>query len=186
MTELHFVGPDGPLSRFPGPAELRRVGSNSDPCHLDAFIAEAWQATNRVWVLDLHFLEYGYQGLLLALAGAMVRDVRIVSARVDDKTARLAAIRAALDSAWNQGRPKTQVRPVPTRVQWLDRLTRKPPTYPYPHDRFVVLDDSLWHFGFSAFGSANCLSAASGPWPADDTDAIAFFEELCEGLNRAW
>ncbi len=183
MTTLHFLGPDGALERFPDRSELQRLGLGSSPSHLDEFLCQAWQASTRIWVLDLHFVDLGYQGLLSALYGARVPDVRIVSERVADKQSRLTQLRDTIDAAWNQGRPKTQARPAPTRVQWFDRLVRKPPTYPFPHDRFVVLDGSLWHFGLAACGSGNCLSAASGPWSAHDTDAIAFFEQLFEELK---
>ncbi|MEY4545805.1 MAG: hypothetical protein RL685_2000 [Pseudomonadota bacterium] len=76
----------------------------------------------------------------------------------------------------------TKLQQAPTTIHWADRLVRK--AYPYAHDRFVILDDSLWHFGFAACGSSNCLSAASGPWSVVDTEAVTFFEDLWEDINR--
>ena len=183
MTELHFLGPEGALSRFPDRDELRRLGSLPTPAYLSTFIDHAWQARTRIWVLDLHFVEHGYQGLLRALAGAMVRDVRIVSERVQDKSIRLAEMRKASDAAWNQGRPRATMRTAPTRVQWLDYLVRRPPAFPFAHDRFAIVDDNLWHFGYASCGSGNCLSAASGPWPESDASAVEFFERLCERID---
>jgi hypothetical protein len=183
MTDLHFLGPDGALSRFPNRDELQRLGSLPNPAYLSTFIEHAWRATTRIWVLDQHFIEHGYQGLLRALAGAVVRDVRIVSERIQDKHSRLEKMRATSDAAWSRGRPRGAMRMAPTRVQWLDRLTRRPPVFPFAHDRFVIVDDNLWHFGYASCGSGNCLSAASGPWPEINTNAVDFFERLWERME---
>jgi hypothetical protein len=183
MTELHFLGPDGALSRFPDRDELQRLGSLAIPAHLSTFIDQAWQATTRIWVLDLHFVEHGYQGLVRALTGALVHDVRIVSERVQEKGARLDELRKASDAAWNRGRPRGTPRIAPTRLQWFDRLVRRPAAFPFAHDRFAIVDENLWHFGYASCGSGNCLSAASGPWPESNTNAIEFFERLWEGMG---
>lgn len=178
MTTIHFLGPRGALERFPDRTELNRLASSKEWIHMDSFIYAAWEATKRLWVLDLHFCEFGYQGVLEVLEGARVRDVRIFSEPVKDKQKRHAIIEATIHATWNRGMPVGKAERAPVTVRWWDRLVRNPPAYPYPHDRFVVVDDSLWHFGFSACGSGNCLSAASGPWSVEKTEAISFFEEL--------
>jgi hypothetical protein len=176
MSTLQFLGPQGALPRFPNEWELRTLGSQQRPSHLDGFSIHAWGATDRLWLLDPHFIEQGYHGLLAALEGSKVREIRLITEPAGDKTRRLQQIQATADLAWNVGRPSTSQVPAPTTIEWIDELRRR--TYPYAHDRFVLLDDALWHFGHAACGSGNCLSAASGPWSANDTDAVAFFEHL--------
>ena len=53
MTELHFLGPDGPLSTFPLNYELKRLREPNPRAYLDVFASAASLAQRRPWVLDL-------------------------------------------------------------------------------------------------------------------------------------
>jgi hypothetical protein len=137
-------------------------------------------------MLDRYFWEYGFRGAERVLSNATIPDVRIISEPDPKKQLHLASLQETANSAWNRGNPLPQAigKGSPVQIQWVDALVRsKPHRYPYAHDRFVVLDDTVWHFGFSACGSGNCLSAASGPWPAKPARAIEFFEELWESFG---
>lgn len=183
MTALHFLGPDGTLPRFPTRSELQRVGNTElGPNHLDEFVHQAWEARARLWVLDGHFWPNGFRALELVLSLAKIPDVRIISARDPERDKHLSDLHKVSRASWQVGKPSTSRGAARVRIDWRDRLIRNPPRYPFAHDRFVVLDESLWHFGYAAGGSGNCLSAASGPWSARDTRAIEFYEELWESL----
>src|SRR5690606_25693841 len=113
-----------------------------------------------------------------------VRDVRILSEPTKDKRARETALRAALSEGASKKPPDGRRGLPPARFEWRDWFPRKE-AHPYAHDRFVILDDGLWHFGFAACGQGKCLSAASGPWPEAETGAVAFYERLWDDLRHA-
>jgi hypothetical protein len=183
MTRLLFAGPEKTLYRFPEPWELRRLDPRlSEAVAMDEFVCVAWQAKKRLWVLDLHFYEYGFHGTHIVLSQAQIDDVRILSEKVDNRSENEKVLRKAMSQAWNQGALDRDLPPAPARFEWRDFL-RRPTVYPFAHDRFVVLDDGLWHFGFAACGSSNHLSAASGPWPVEETGAVSFYEKLWEELS---
>lgn len=48
----------------------------------------------------------------------------------------------------------------------------------YIHDRFVLLDDKIWHFGAKAGGMHKCFSAVTGGWP----DKGQCFKEFCKNF----
>lgn len=179
MTRLHFLGPDGSLEEFPRRYELQRLREPNPRAYLHVFAGAVSRATERLWVLDLHYHPHGHAGIVHALRAAQVKDVRILSERVppaQDKTALLEELLAAREMAWAEGRPDRRPVEAQGRLEWRDRLDKE--HYPYPHDRFVVVDEQLWHFGFAAGGSGRCLSAASGPWSAAAQGAFDFFEEV--------
>ena len=68
-----------------------------------------------------------------------------------------------------------------TQVYWSTRLDKD--LFPYLHDRFAVVDGALWHFGSTVGGGHRGLTAASGPWPEDDTRGRIFFEECWRRLH---
>ena len=181
---LQFLGPSGSLGRFPEPWELELIGrAHPEPRTLTEFVDAAWEASKRLWILDLHFEPYGFRGTELVLSAAQIDDVRILTGKSDDKERLERRLRVAVKQAWSAGGPKGKAPSSSARFEWRDRLRRsKPPKYPYAHDRFVVLDEGVWHFGHAACGSGNHLSAASGPWSAADTGAVPFFEDLWERL----
>lgn len=182
MTELLFAGPDGSLSQFPDEHQLRSLGSKASPVHLDAFITMAWRATRRFWVLDYRFCPLGFHGTEGVLMGAKVADIRIISDPAPNKLLQEEQLRRVVDRAWNTGGFGDGPKTAPVAFEWRDRLRRK--GFPFPHDRFVILDDSLWHFGVASCGSSNHLSAASGPWPAPALGAISFFEALWTRMDH--
>ena len=67
-------------------------------------------------------------------------------------------------------------------VRWMNSLDKH--RYPHLHDRFAVVDGALWHFGSTVGGGHPGLTAATGPWPADQTCAKQFFEQ-CWNTSHA-
>lgn len=181
MTELHFAGPDGGSRRFPEPWELRRLGEKSSgKVELAAFVERAWAARDRFWVLDPHFFEYGLHGAQLALSQSKILDVRFLTEPLKKESKKCKSdVDTTIRRAWSAGYPEGTRVPVGTTFQWRDRL-QGPDSYPFVHDRFVILDDQLWHFGFAACGSSKHLSAATGPWDAQVTGAALFYSRLWE------
>lgn len=53
---------------------------------------------------------------------------------------------------------------------------------PFPHDRFAVTDGEFWHFGGTAGGIEECLTAVSRGWKAKDVGVQAFMEAAWAAL----
>lgn len=184
LTELHFAGPDGGSRRFPEPWELRRLGDKSSgKARLAEFIERAREARERLWILDPHFLDYGLEGAKLILERSKISDVRFITEPMrKDFNKHKSEMDSTIRKAWRIGYPDGAQVHIGTMFVWRDRLQRAG-VYPFAHDRFVILDDQLWHFGFAACGSSNHLSAATGPWDAETTGAANFYSRLWEELR---
>ena len=117
-------------------------------------------------IMDRHFDETGVKSLQCALEGSQASDVRLLTGSVDG----LENKRIDLEHRINLRRNDQRVK-----VQWCAVLHRN--AYPFLHDRFAVVDDALWHFGATVGGGHPGLNAASGPWSAEETRAVAFFQE---------
>lgn len=55
---------------------------------------------------------------------------------------------------------------------------------PFPHDRFAVTDGEFWHFGGTAGGIEECLTAVSRGWKAKDVGVHAFMDEAWSALSN--
>ena len=132
------------------------------PIFADAII----NAHNRLLIMDRHFDETGVKSLQDALVRSQASDVRLLTGSVDD----LETKRINLEGRINLSRNDQRVN-----VRWYTTLGRD--AYPFLHDRFAVVDDALWHFGATVGGGHPNLNAASGPWPAEETRSVDFFEE---------
>lgn len=67
------------------------------------------------------------------------------------------------------------------RILYLDGM--KSNEAPFPHDRFAVTDGEFWHFGGTAGGIEECLTAVSRGWRAKDVGAKAFMDEAWTALS---
>jgi len=72
------------------------------------------------------------------------------------------------------------VRRVP-KIFYLDGM--KSNEAPFPHDRFAVTDGEFWHFGGTAGGIEECLTAVSRGWKAKDVGVQAFMDETWAVLS---
>ena len=133
---------------------------------LPAFAQAVAAAHRRLLIMDRHFDETGVNSLQRAFEGSQASDVRLLTGSVDD----LETKRIDLENRINLYRNDQQVN-----VRWHKTLNSK--IYPFLHDRFAVVDNALWHFGATVGGGHPGLNAASGPWPAEETRSVDFFEE---------
>ena len=133
---------------------------------LPTFVQAVATAHRRLFIMDSHFDEIGVNSLQRALEGSQVSDVRLLTGHVRD----LETKRIDLENRINLYRNDQRVN-----VRWHTTLDRN--SYPFLHDRFAVVDGALWHFGATVGGGHPGLNAASGPWPAEETRSVDFFEE---------
>ena len=129
---------------------------------LPAFAQAVAAAHRRLLIMDRHFDETGVKSLQRAFEGSQASDVRLLTGSVDDLE------RNRIDMEINLHRDGQRVN-----VRWHATLHRN--SYPFLHDRFAVVDGALWHFGATVGGGHP--GAASGPWQAEETRAVDFFEE---------
>lgn len=66
------------------------------------------------------------------------------------------------------------------KIVYLDGM--KSNEAPFPHDRFAVTDGEFWHFGGTAGGIEECLTAVSRGWKAKDIGVQAFMDEAWTAL----
>ena len=135
---------------------------------LPAFAQAIVTAHHRLFIMDRHFDEIGVKSLQSAFEGSQASDVRLLTGHVDKSEKE--RMRIDLEKRINLGRNGQQVE-----VQWYTMLDSK--YYPFLHDRFAVVDDALWRFGATVGGGHPSLNAASGPWSAEKTRAVEFFQE---------
>ena len=132
-----------------------------------AFDRAVVTACHRLLIMDRHFGEIGVKSLQRAFEKSQASDVRLLTGSVDD----LEKMCNDLKQRINLHRSGQKM----VDVQWRNALQRS--SYPFLHDRFAVVDDALWHFGATVGGGHPSLNAASGPWPAEKTGAVRFFDE---------
>ena len=159
---------------FPKESDIRtRYHNENHAFPLAAFQCAVRSAEVRVLVLDPHFDEVGVAALAPALGNnPHVRDVRLLTGTGDTVLAYREHTRRSLTQSINVDR--TQPGEL-IEVGWRAALDKT--EYPFLHDRFAIVDGTLWHFGSTVGGRSRGLTAASGPWPAADTRAIDFFDE---------
>ncbi len=58
-------------------------------------------------------------------------------------------------------------------------------SFPFLHDRFVVLDNEMWHFGSTVGGLHNSLTAYSRGWSAIDHKFKDLFDLVWRDANHA-
>ena len=131
---------------------------------LPAFAQAVATAHRQLLIMDRHFDETGVKSLQRAFEGSQASDVRLLTGSVDD----LERNRIDMENRINLHRDGQ-------RVNVRRRTTLHRNSYPFLHDRFAVVDGALWHFGATVGGGHP--GAASGPWQAEETRAVDFFEE---------
>ena len=141
---------------------------------LIAFTTAVEKSVSCILVLDPHFDKVGVDALAPAMESSWAKDIRLLtggSKRENEEW------RQTLEEYRNWDRARTHR----TQVRWSTRLDKD--SFPFLHDRFAVVDGSLWHFGSTVGGGHRGLTAASGPWSEDDTRGKLFFEECWRRLH---
>ena len=141
---------------------------------LVAFTFAVKESENCILVFDPHFDEVGVDVLAPALESSSAQDIRLLTG---GRKREREEWRQTLELFRNQDRTGSRR----TQIRWSTRLDKD--SFPYLHDRFAVVDGALWHFGSTVGGGHRGLTAASGPWPEDDTRGKDFFEECWRRLH---
>ena len=165
---VHFPSADEILLRY------QEIESGAE-LGLRVFADAVAGAEVNVLVLDQHFDKQGADILGGALILSQVRDVRLLTGSLDDADSKQMA-NVLTESCNEERRDGWQVE-----VRWRAILRRR--DFPFLHDRFAIIDGSLWHFGATVGGGYSGLTAVSGPWPATETRAVLFFEECWRRSN---
>ena len=172
-------GSNGPISSdakyFPEKEYIyeRRKLNKYQAMTLVAFEQAVSDAKLRLLVMDPHFDETGANSLRFALEKSQVSDVRLLTG---GSATELEKMRNEMEWLVNQHRNDQRVN-----IHWCSKLDSN--SFPFLHDRFAVVDGSLWHFGATVGGGHPSLNAASGPWSAEETRAVAFFNECWRMCN---
>lgn len=140
---------------------------------LVAFEKAVNAAMSHILVLDPHFDEIGADALQFGLFGSRALDIRLLTGYERDKELLQRELTEAINLDRDTGRR--------VEILWTTTLDRH--SFPFLHDRFAIVDGSLWHFGSTVGGGHPGLTAASGPWPASQTRAKEFFEECWRKCN---
>ena len=155
--------------RFPERSSITeryKWGGGGKRLALTTFGAAVDRSYDHVLVLDLHFDEFGTRAFASALECSQARDIRFLTGG-GDKT--------EMKDLLTEHRNLNQSGSGTVEVRWRGSLDKR--HYPYPHDRFAIVDGALWHFGSTVGGGHPGLTAATGPWSAGETNAKQFFEE---------
>ena len=168
------------LSRFPDRNQVferYRKGTTRKDLALTTFEAAVGRSLDHILVLDPHFDEFGVNALAFALASSQAGDIRLLTGGSGKGERGITELKATLTQFRNMNRSGSNL----AEVRWSSRLDRY--RFPFLHDRFVIVDGALWHFGATVGGGHPGLTAASGPWSEAKTRARHFFEECWSTCN---
>ena len=138
---------------------------------LVAFEDAVIESEVHILVLDPHFDAISFNVLEAAISISQARDVRLLTGRGDIDKSERERLGKKLTKDLNENR----VGSPQVEIQWSATLDKH--KFPFLHDRFAIVDGSLWHFGSNVGGGHPGLTAASGPWSAIRTRAKEFFDE---------
>ena len=155
-----------------------KASNNDTVLKLVAFAEAVMKAEKHILILDPHFDKIGANMLGPALEFSQVGKVRLLTRRGAVTQTEREELRRELTQYCNLNRVDTSR----VNVRWSATLDNS--SIPFLHDRFAIVDESLWHFGSTVGGGHPGLTAVSGPWSATRTRAEEFFEE-CWGICNA-
>ena len=155
---------------FPAKEDIyERYNASNIVLKLVAFEKAVLKAEGCILVLDLHFDTSGFQTIGDAISRSEASDIRLLTGSGIENGKR-EQLRIELTQYCNMYRDTPQ-----REVLWKASLDKH--LFPFPHDRFAIVDGALWHFGSTVGGGHSGLTAASGPWSAKKTHAKEFFEK---------
>ena len=166
----HFPCPDNVHARHQAIGRGAELG-------LRAFEDAVAEAELHVLVLDQHFDKQGADILGGALISSQACDVRLLTGRRRLLPADEVELERMLTESCNEQRYDD----LQVEVRWSATLGTD--EFPFLHDRFAIIDGALWHFGATVGGGHPSLTAVSGPWSAEETQAVTFFEECWRRCN---
>lgn len=136
----------------------------------------AVRKSTRLWILDGNFdVPFGFVPLYETLRGSNVRELKINTGMASHVMA-IEAKKQEIIELLSKSGGATSVPVVEVRYTATTGSQNRGEIE--PHDRFAIVDYELWHFGHTVGGSQRSVNAFSRGWPANDTGAITYFEEL--------
>ena len=177
-------------AKFPSLTAIKARKNARLPAPLAAFVKAAWNAQERILVLDdFLFKPLGDQSL-------QTRCDQILSWLPDSLAAN--DIRFLTNSVGNQVERDAIQKQFDERAASINRCTPRwagavkieirftlGSKFPYVHDRFAIIDNELWHCGATVGGLHNLVNAATRGWVAENHDAKRFFEDAWNGDGDA-
>lgn len=140
---------------------------------------EFWAVVRRsrlVFIFDRHMSSGLMRRLRKELTPATSRGLEtLLLIGGTQENARCRSLLADIEKAY------ATVQRVP-KIFYLDRM--KSNEAPFPHDRFAVTDGEFWHFGGTAGGIEECLTAVSRGWKARDIGVQEFMDEAWAALSE--
>ncbi|WP_406867593.1 hypothetical protein [Paraburkholderia fungorum] len=137
-----------------------------------------WEVVRRsrlVFIFDPHMSSGLMRRLRKELTPAISRSLEtLLLIGGTQENARCRSLLADIEKAY------ATVKRVP-KIFYLDGM--KSNEAPFPHDRFAVTDGEFWHFGGTAGGIQECLTAVSRGWKAKDVGVQAFMDEAWAALS---
>jgi hypothetical protein len=137
-----------------------------------------WEVVRRsrlVFIFDRHMSSRLMRRLRKELTPATARSLETLL--LISGTQENARCRSLLDDIKNA---YANVQRAP-KISYLDGMRSN--EAPFPHDRFAVTDGEFWHFGGTAGGIEECLTAVSRGWKAKDVGVQAFMDEAWTALS---
>lgn len=136
----------------------------------DNFFYSILESEKRLWIIDPYFFEMICDGISVTYGDVVVDVLKQTESKALDIKILSSANEIELD-AWQTKADKM----LNSKNFTIDiHLIRSFPI----HDRFVIVDNELWHFGGSIGLLLPSLNAVSRGWDIYNTRAIEFFEEL--------
>lgn len=151
--------------------KLGNFGSDSDSMfelQLNSFTSAVEHSLECVLILDPHFDDVGVKALAPALALSQANDIRLLTDGRKEVRDRMKQILQSYRNMFSDQYGTAE-------IFWSIGLDKR--EYPFLHDRFAVVDSTLWHFGSTVGGGHPGLTAASGPWSATETRGKHFFDD---------
>ena len=145
---------------------------------------KAISTAQRVWIIDKHlFSEDGknpshsrrIKKVVNWFLTNHIQTIRILTGHHDDQ-AEIEKEFKELEDFVTDDRAKVDA---PLKVEISFALK----DFDYIHDRFVIIDEELWHFGATVGGFHRDVNAASRGWSADTHKAVQFFDTAWKMAN---
>jgi hypothetical protein len=136
----------------------------------ESFLYSILESEERLWIIDPYFFEIICKGISVSYADVILEMLEQIDSKYLDIRILSSSNEIDLD-AWQARSDKV----LSSKNFAIDiHLIRSFPI----HDRFVIVDNELWHFGGSIGLLLPSLNAVSRGWDIYNTRAIEFFEEL--------
>lgn len=168
--QLLWPGLGNDTDFFPPVHVLRGRQMQRDECsYLEAFLGSIARAEERVWIIDRYLGKKGIgeRSVMKYVGVAPAKSIRVISKYPGDDYVNEIKQRRKLTGDKRYHSPDFEVE---WRVTYSD--------FPDLHDRFVIIDDELWHFGGSVGCGEEILTAASRGWSASETGARDRFNDI--------